>query len=1088
MRALLLAVLLRTVRVACGAMSLQAVQATQAPSPVDAPPAQPQNWRALQVYTPLTPGVTLHGFLPTASTSYYSFSAPASPWTSLSIVLTSVLGDVDLYGNLKAGAPGPTGAPEYSSTNSLAQSVDWFTVTGTESFFKTDCPPAGTCNLQVAIKSNRPSNYTIVAVLATGTNVLKLNVPWVQQTPILTTGTFTLPLLVPITTSALTILFTGLTTVNPYVTSAGSLTAYIGKNGTVANASSYCARWFTQPINPLNSNSFQFDIRHPCWCDLTLGLPCALSVVVVPTQIAPGANYIITATSFSGENPNGYVQLLDGQTTVQRSLLSVSYNLYTFTGTYNTATGPTNTVISLDTLNGDCDLYITVDGTQPSTSNYDYASHRNVGPDIVQIDVRDPVLAQFCSVNATGSGTCTFLVAVHGWANSNMYTLTASASRYTTLTNNLPTPFYTQALSTSYFTYPYSDSSFSTSVVFSISPSSGAPLLLVGDNAATSVPVASDPATYYASTYNYVAVPPTAPFFVNSMPANWFLGAAAVSTPARYTLQAKATTVGSNNSFSLLSIGSSQNSAAQLNKYDRWYMPWPVSNLSGAANAAASVIISVLAFDSAEVYTFVQASASPVPGANSSTAQFSVNTPGVWIRFQLKLTDIVPRFCINFLSCYLTIPVLGTTVKTPANYAVYQINSWVGAQQLTDGVTTPGVVDAYISTMYTYTAASSAVPITVYMTNRIGSPDVYVAVGPGSIASPTNYHWMSKGRPLSPIIISFDDPVFNSTSPRLTFPLDFSIAVYGWDGPATYYVQARSGFSPTPSLTSSLSSTPASSLTSSVSGSPVSSMTGSASSSATPVGTNTCTPTPTNPCPPGYTTCTPFFLGSCGEGYITSTCGSCVPVTPTKSSHATGSPTKSSHATSSPTKSSKATSSLTKSGAPTHSPPVSQSPPSSPTKSPKATMTSSKTPTYLALRELKMRAASHTPTSTPGCSLGQYAMGSVCGDCPLGYTSCGIVYSGTCELGFMAVPSTPGAPGFLGLTCGSCVPITPTATVTKLPPSRTASSQSTATSTQTRSSTGSSTPTRSASKPATTSTPSRSGTRPATPSKTQGPA
>ena len=235
--------------------------------------------------------------------------------------------------------------------------------------------------------------------------------------------------------------------------------------------------------------------------------------------------------------------------------------------------------------------------------------------------------------------------------------------------------------------------------------------------------------------------------------------------------------------------------------------------------------------------------------------------------------------------------------------------------------------------------------------------------------------------------------------------------------------------------------------------------------SGSPAGTPA--PSPSRACPAAYSAdCTPFFTGACATGYTSSTCGSCIPITPTKSPHATGSHTKSPHATGTPIKSPHAT--------------------ISPSKSPKATSTPPKTPTRPhALRELA--ATSHTPSPTPGCGLGQYAMGTACSDCPPGYAACGVAYAGTCGVGYVAVASTPGAPGFPGLTCGACVSVTPSATPTKPPPSRSSSSHATGTPTHTRASTGSTTHTRSQSKPLAPATPSRSGTRAATPSKTQRP-
>ena len=73
---------------------------------------------------------------------------------------------------------------------------------------------------------------------------------------------------------------------------------------------------------------------------------------------------------------------------------------------------------------------------------------------------------------------------------------------------------------------------------------------------------------------------------------------------------------------------------------------------------------------------------------------------------------------------------------------------------------------------------------------------------------------------------------------------------------------------------------------------------------------------------------------------------------------------------------------------------------------------------------------SRTPLPTRVCPPGEYTSGAGCTACPAGFSDCGVVWGGTCDVGYVAVASTPGAPGFPGLTCGACIAVTPTSTVT----------------------------------------------------------
>ena len=295
----------------------------------------------------------------------------------------------------------------------------------------------------------------------------------------------------------------------------------------------------------------------------------------------------------------------------------------------------------------------------------------------------------------------------------------------------------------------------------------------------------------------------------------------------------------------------------------------------------------------------------------------------------------------------------------------------------------------------------------------------------------------------------------------------------------TFTVSAVCGVPPDPSSTPAASTTasPSPSSTSSPSSSPSPSPSSTSSPSSSPPSTLSPTPTTVPACPPGYSDCTVSIAGTCASGYSTSGCGGCILNTPTRSGSGAATRTRSGSAATTPTRSAAATKTPTRSGAATRTPSV----------SPAGTRTPSKTATRPhALRQLvaatpsktatRTRAApSSSPSPTPLCAAGQYAdsVTSACFSCPPGFATCGAQYSGTCAPGYVAVAATPGAPGFPGLTCGACVPVTPTTTPTKTGlPTRTPAQSTTPHPTVTKTAAASKSGT-----PATTRTPAATKTR-----------
>ena len=277
------------------------------------------------------------------------------------------------------------------------------------------------------------------------------------------------------------------------------------------------------------------------------------------------------------------------------------------------------------------------------------------------------------------------------------------------------------------------------------------------------------------------------------------------------------------------------------------------------------------------------------------------------------------------------------------------------------------------------------------------------------------------------------------------------------------------------------------------------SSTASPSSSASP----SVNDAPVVECPSGYASCTPFIFGTCQPGFTQSSCGACLPSSPTRSPKATLSATRSPKATRSHTKTAAMSRTPTRSSVGTHTPtptPTRSSAgthtpthtrPATPSKSAQKTSSPAKTPSRPHIRrELAAtgasptRTSSRTPSSTPLCSPGHYKLGGSlgCTACPVGYAECGVAWGGACGVGYAPAPATPGAPGFPGLTCGACVPTSPTATpsraATSTPTQRSASRSKppSATATHTRAATRTPTRTQAATKSMAV-TPTRSASR-----------
>lgn len=155
--------------------------------------------------------------------------------------------------------------------------------------------------------------------------------------------------------------------------------------------------------------------------------------------------------------------------------------------------------LTLTTISGDADAYITISGTMPSMINAQYRLTGSQSVESVAIRANDSFVAQYCPASGTGPGgpVCRLNIAVRAYRPSNFSLVVTGAASATQLVPNLPLANQFAGAGT-YRYYTLKAGSAPTSpVTLSVNPTSGDPDLFVSSSIkGSTTPNMADPTSY----------------------------------------------------------------------------------------------------------------------------------------------------------------------------------------------------------------------------------------------------------------------------------------------------------------------------------------------------------------------------------------------------------------------------------------------------------------------------------------------------------------------------------------------------------------------------------------------------------------
>ena len=409
--------------------------------------------------------------------------------------------------------PTNTGA-DYSSVSLPWYATEGITVNASDAAWAAACPGpmAAGCILHIRVRAFRPGNFTLVAVNEATSQRLSPGIPAVRVIPVTNTVFDMVMFEIPISNTAgapvtppqfsVDLAVDGLD--NPIACVFG--TSSLAGPPDPSNSSTWCRPpWVFTTLNVNTFHTYAAGTADTCWCGPGNAIgytgPCSwyvgvLTVVGLTATVEVVSNYdnaVIT-------------QLLDG---VPQSVALTSQNdvVYSFSLAGLVGTSPldaTGLRTGVLPLQGDADLYITLDGTTPTTFNFQYSSTRSEGEDWILLDFSDPRFMSFCG-NVTagtpppnGAGPCTVLIMVNGWSQSCEFMLTASVLNFVQLLPGLPAEGYVTAFpAVARFRIPYflttSGLSFA---LLSLSGQAAFFVSAVNGSAGVPFPSPSNPSTY----------------------------------------------------------------------------------------------------------------------------------------------------------------------------------------------------------------------------------------------------------------------------------------------------------------------------------------------------------------------------------------------------------------------------------------------------------------------------------------------------------------------------------------------------------------------------------------------------------------
>jgi hypothetical protein len=724
-------------------------------------------------------------------------------FASFTVSVTPNFGNPNLFA--RVGTLNPA-TPQYSSSSSMG--IDFITIGRNDTIVATGCTswPANPCTFFFWVTAGtRLANYTISVNDGSASTQLIANVPAIGSLNANSTvQTAAYSFAVPLGATFATFILAPLGNNGPRsvpllavsITNANNVTTYCAQSNDAATRSGIEVIVLT----PASTT---------CWCT-----NCTYFITVT-VRNTPGALQVQPFALTASLQANPVRQLFDGISLsgdASNGLGPGAIPIFVFNAFFDNFTARNLRIIE-SPLVGAMQLYVTLDGSSPSPSNFAYSSLRFSGQNEIVVRVRDPAVQQFCAPANAANMSCPVQIAIYATTVRASFAIVATLAAVQELVPGQPINDYAWANRvTSYF---MPDINFNGTAIFTVTPlSSQFVNIYVGSDQVpgTRVGIPGNASSYcYTNVGNVgspaaITIPPTDPCFCQALPCNYYVSIGGFpNNTVDYTVLGRYA-----GGFSVLQLNVPVTDvlppSAQTTSINNYWINYPEA--IGGSRPADSLTFNVDSVPNAgRLSLFASVCAigincppsGPFIGPNPGQFQwqFRMSTGMQNAQVVISATDplfiancqqyIVPGLPYNS-SCVAQVAVRADpTVPVPA---VYTITAFAAARQLVDGQVVQAISQTNQLTYFRYTVVDLRRPLKITVAALAGDPDLFVGIG--MIPNATSFSFTSTTPGVEVISITWDSPAVVRMIPPGGVPFDVLIGVLGNDGPAVYNIDATS--------------------------------------------------------------------------------------------------------------------------------------------------------------------------------------------------------------------------------------------------------------------------------------------------------
>lgn len=469
------------------------------------------------------------------------------------------------------------------------------------------------------------------------------------------------------------------------------------------------------------------------------------------------------------------VSLEDGQP-LSGSLGMLQWNYYQF---YYPSWSSDDVSITLSTLSGNADVYVTLDGSIPTWFHYDFASsHFMTVTDSIFIGADEPALTA-CKLTAR----CKIIIGVDAVLSSRFTITIATSSVIRSLLHGQPLYSSVGVGRSDYFATPIF-TNFSSSLTFKVSMTVSTGRVVVYLSCDSSRPGATDYYWSFAVSSSQADGSFALPAYeledrgcLDSSAESMYLTVSADGVTSGYSILVTVAVDDSSTPTTLMP-GSAQAGTLEYHGFE-WFAFYPrktyedVQLTLGVAHGTATLYVC----KSLTERVFFDASSGSVQGP--------------YITYGAAATldhDTVLNNCRSRENCYLLVAVFSTYAQSSTSFTL-SLSFRDSIKQLISGVPQSGQVQQsryqyYFFSLVVSSASSTVLPdVVISLTTSHGDSDLYTALAPVNHPTRQNYSWISTFYGMDIISIQADQYARVcrwKTPTRDTRQCDFFIGVFGF--------------------------------------------------------------------------------------------------------------------------------------------------------------------------------------------------------------------------------------------------------------------------------------------------------------------